>query len=161
LAGGIGALTYRAINTMDAMVGHHSERYERYGRASARLDDVAAWIPARLTAALVAACAPTERAAIWRAVRRDAPHHPSPNSGVAEAAFAGALDLRLGGANRYGDHIEVRAALGDGRPPIPDDIARTTRLAARVDIAAALGVAAVALTAQLVTARRKRRRRVP
>ncbi len=144
VAGAPAVLAHRAVNTMDAMVGHHDERYERYGWASARLDDVAAWIPSRVTAALVALCSPAERAAIWRAVRHDAPHHPSPNSGVAEAAFAAALDLRLGGANRYGDRTELRAALGGGAPPVAADIARSTRLAARVDVAAALGVAAIA-----------------
>ena len=88
-AGAPGVLAHRAINTMDAMVGHHDDRYERFGWAAARLDDAAAWVPARVTAALVATCRPRAAGAVWRAVRRDAPAHPSPNSGVAEAAFAG------------------------------------------------------------------------
>ena len=116
--GGAGALGYRAVNTLDSMVGHRSDRYLRYGWASARLDDAANWLPARATAALVAAVRPHHAADVWRTVRRDAPAHPSPNAGVAEAAFAAALGLRLGGVNRYGDRVEHRAALGQaGRPP--------------------------------------------
>jgi len=132
-AGGApGALGYRAVNTLDAMVGHRSERYERYGWASARVDDAASWVPARATAALVAAARPHRAPAVWVAVRRDAPAHPSPNSGVAEAAFAAALGLRLGGENRYGDRVEVRPTLGHGRPPEPADIAAAVRLSSDV-----------------------------
>jgi adenosylcobinamide-phosphate synthase len=132
---------------MDAMVGHRSTRYERYGWAAARLDDVAAWVPARATAALVAAVRPSAAAAIWTAVRRDAPDHPSPNSGVAEAAFAAALGLRLGGESRYGDRVEVRPPLGDGRPPEPADIARAVRLSHDVGLAVA---ASLVLTPRLL-----------
>ena len=113
--GAPGALGYRAVNTLDAMVGHHSTRYERFGWASARLDDAAAWVPARVTAALVAAVRPRRAGTVWRTVRRDAAAHPSPNSGVAEAAFAAALGVRLGGTNRYGERVEHRPRLGDGR----------------------------------------------
>ena len=91
ICGAPGALGYRAVNTMDAMVGHRSARYRAYGWASARLDDAANYLPARLTAALVAAVRPGSAAEIWRAVRNQAPAHPSPNAGVAEAAFAAAL----------------------------------------------------------------------
>ncbi len=115
--GGAGALGYRAVNTLDSMVGHRSDRYQRYGWASARLDDGAGWLPARATAALVAAVRPATAAVVWRTVRRDAAAHPSPNAGVAEAAFAAALGLRLGGTNRYGDRVEHRPPLGNGRPP--------------------------------------------
>ena len=76
--GSAGVLAYRGVNTMDAMVGHRSERYERYGWASARLDDVAGWVPARVTALLVAAVRPRAAAAVVRVVRRDASAHPSP-----------------------------------------------------------------------------------
>ena len=119
VGGAPGALGYRAVNTMDAMVGHRSDRYAEYGWASARLDDAANWVPARLTAALVMAVRPRAAAGVVRAVRHDAPAHPSPNSGVAEAAFAGALGLRLGGVSRYGDRVEIRPPLGDGRPRSP------------------------------------------
>lgn len=135
--GGPGALGYRAVNTMDAMVGHRSDRYQGYGWASARLDDAAGWLPARATALLVAAVRPAAAGAVWRTVRRDAPAHPSPNSGVAEAAFAAALGLRLGGTNRYGDRIEHRPVLGDGRPPIAADVERSVRLSRDVSLALA------------------------
>ncbi len=139
--GGAGALGYRAVNTLDAMVGHRSDRYRRYGWASARLDDVANWLPARATAALVAAVRPGRAPSVWRAVRHDAPAHPSPNAGVAEAAFAAALGLRLGGVNRYGDQIEQRAPLGRGRPAHHDDIHRAVRLSRDVSLALAGGLA--------------------
>jgi adenosylcobinamide-phosphate synthase len=122
LYGAPGTLAYRAINTMDATVGHRNDRYMDYGWASARLDDAANFIPARLTAVLVAAVRPRSAPAIWRAVRRDAPFHPSPNAGVAEAAFAAALGVRLGGVNTYGARTERRPQLGTGRPPDAGDI---------------------------------------
>jgi adenosylcobinamide-phosphate synthase len=120
--GARGTLGYRAVNTMDATVGYRNERYQDYGWASARLDDVANYIPARLTAALVMAVRPRRAGSIWRAVRHDAPAHPSPNSGVAESAFAAALGLRLGGVNTYGSRIEIRSQLGTGRAPEASDI---------------------------------------
>jgi adenosylcobinamide-phosphate synthase len=143
--GAAGALGYRAVNTMDAVVGHRSPRYENYGWASARLDDVAGWVPARVCAGLVAAVRPGTAAAVLQAVRDDAPAHPSPNAGVAEAAFAAALGLRLGGENRYGSRVELRPPLGDGRPPEAGDIAAAVRLSRDVTyaLAAALAVAAV------------------
>ena len=143
LLGAPGALGFRAVNTMDSMVGHRSARYERYGWASARLDDVAAWLPARATAALVAVVRPGAAGAVWRVTRQDAPRHPSPNAGVAEGAFAAALGLRLGGENRYGARIEMRPPLGDGRPPERDDIGRAVRLADDVGLALAGGLAAL------------------
>jgi adenosylcobinamide-phosphate synthase len=141
-AGAPGALAYRAANTLDAMVGHRSARYERFGWASARLDDVAGWVPARATALLVAAVRPGRAAEVAAAVLRDAPAHPSPNAGVAEAAFAAALGLRLGGTNRYRDRVEVRPPLGHGRPAEPSDIARAVRLSRHVTLALAAALAA-------------------
>ncbi len=138
LAGAPGALGHRAVNTMDAMVGYRSERYERFGWASARLDDVAAWAPARATAALVALVRPRSAAAVAAAVGRDAPQHPSPNAGVAEAAFAAALGIRLGGTSTYGERTELRPTLGRGRPAEAADIGRTVRLSG--DVTAALGL---------------------
>ena len=126
--GASGAFAHRAIDTMDSMVAYRSERYEAFGTAAARLDDAAAWVPARVTALLVAAVRPARAADVWRTVRSDAPAHPSPNAGVAEAAFAAALELRLGGTNRYGDHVEERAPLGDGKPPAAEDIDRAVAL---------------------------------
>lgn len=142
--GAPGALGYRAVNTLDAMVGHRSTRYQRYGWASARLDDVAGYVPARLTAVLVGIARPGRTAAVWRAVRAQAPAHPSPNAGVAEAAFAAALGVRLGGINRYDGRVECRPALGVGRPPTAADIGRAVRLSVEVSLllAGLLGVVA-------------------
>lgn len=140
-AGAPGALACRAVNTLDAIVGHRSPRYERFGWASARLDDAAAFVPARITAALVALVRPRSAGAVWDCVRRHAPAHPSPNSGVAEAAFAAALGLRLGGESRYGNRIEVRPPLGTGRPAEPEDIGRAVRLSQHVTAALAVGLA--------------------
>ncbi len=155
LAGAPGAMAYRAANTLDAMVGHRCDRYGRFGWASARLDDVAGWVPARVTAALVVAVRPRSAAAVWRAVWRDAGRHPSPNAGVAEAAFAAALGLRLGGPSSYDGRVELRPSLGDGRPPEADDIARAVYLSTDVSLA----LAAVLATAGVVAGRRARRRR--
>jgi adenosylcobinamide-phosphate synthase len=147
VAGAPGALGYRAVNTMDAMVGHHSSRYENYGAASARLDDAANWVPARVTAALVAIVRVRSARDIRVAVATQAPHHPSPNAGVAEAAFAAALGIQLGGRNRYGERIEERVPLGLGRTPYTSDINEAIRLSRDVTVAlaSALGVVGIAL----------------
>jgi adenosylcobinamide-phosphate synthase len=142
-AGAPGVLAHRAVNTMDAMVGHHSARYERYGWAAARLDDAMAWVPARATAALVAAVRPSAAGEIWRTVRRDAPAHPSPNAGVAEAAFAAALGIQLGGLVRYGERVEDRPRLGEGRAVEAADIDRAVRLSDDVTLALTGALAAV------------------
>lgn len=148
VGGAPGALGHRAVNTLDSMVGHHSARYERFGWASARLDDAAAWVPARATAVLVAAARPSRARDVARIVRRDAGAHPSPNAGVAEAAFAAALELRLGGESRYEDRVEHRAELGDGKPPTPTDIGRAVALSRDVTLVLAgfLGVLGAART---------------
>ena len=120
LAGAPGVVAYRIVNTLDAMVGHHSERYERFGFAAARLDDLAGLLPARLTAALAVVLAPLvggSTADAWRAWRRDAAAHPSPNAGPCEAAFAGALGVRLGGPTVYPYGLSERPWQGDGRDP--------------------------------------------
>jgi adenosylcobinamide-phosphate synthase len=147
LAGAPGALAHRAINTMDAMVGHRSARYERYGWAAARLDDVANWLPARVGALAVAVARPSRAGAILRIVRRDAGGHPSPNAGVVESAFAAALGVRLGGANRYGDRVEHRALLGDGDPPGPGDIERAVTLLRDASAVLAVGVVTAGVAA--------------
>ncbi|MET8160982.1 cobalamin biosynthesis protein [Sphaerisporangium sp. NPDC005289] len=140
VAGVPGLLAYRAINTLDAMVGHRSKRYERFGWAAARLDDVANYVPARITGALACVLAPLVGGSPRRAaavLRRDGGRHPSPNSGRCEAAFAGALGVRLGGRNVYAGRVEHRPVLGDGRDPRAGDIARSVRLARAVNLAAA------------------------
>jgi adenosylcobinamide-phosphate synthase len=175
VAGLPGLAAYRAVNTLDAMVGHRSPRYLRFGWASARLDDAANWIPARVTAALTIACAPIvpadtltpvppkapdapaaplpagsarvppaegrpapgRAASALRTVLRYGKCHPSPNAGRCEAAFAGALGIRLGGINVYSGLSEIRPELGEGRAPEPADIRRAIRLSRAVTVAAA------------------------
>lgn len=141
VAGLPGLLGYRAINTLDAMVGHRSPRYRNFGWAAARLDDLANWLPARCCAGLAVLLAPVVGGSSARAlatVRRDAHRHPSPNAGPIEAAFAGALGVRLGGRNSYAGHVEDRGTLGDGPPPRRTDIARANRLALAVAAATAV-----------------------
>ena len=127
------------INTLDAMVGHRSPRYDRFGWAAARLDDVVNYLPARVTAALTVLCAPVVGGSPSRALaawRRDAERHPSPNAGVVEAAFAGALGVRLGGPTQYHYQLQIRPALGDGPPPMAADVRRAVRLSRAVQAAA-------------------------
>jgi adenosylcobinamide-phosphate synthase len=231
VAGLPGLAAYRAVNTLDAMVGHRSPRYLRFGWASARLDDAMNWIPARVTAALTIACAaitplpaagawpsaghrpaagawpsaghrpaagawpsaghrpaagalpsavpwppaaslrtaaplpataakpaasaqvqpaggrlvPSPATSAWRTVLRYGHRHPSPNAGRCEAAFAGALGLRLGGTNVYGGVTETRPELGDGRDPEPADIRRAVRLSRAVTVAATVLAVLLAL----------------
>lgn len=144
VAGLPGLVGYRAVNTLDAMVGHRTARHERFGWASARLDDVANYLPARLTALLAAAVSGRPRAAL-AAWRRDAGHHPSPNAGPVEAAFAGGLGVQLGGTNVYQGRIDDRGTLGDGPAVGVADLPRAVQLAARVDVAAVLVAAGLAL----------------
>jgi adenosylcobinamide-phosphate synthase len=153
-AAGVGGLLgYRAVNTLDAMVGHHSTRYERFGWAAARLDDVANVVPARVTAALAVALARAAggsgRAALC-AWRRDGGAHPSPNAGRCEAAFAGALGVSLGGTNVYRGRAERRGDLGGGPPPGPADLDRAIRLSRVITAAAS---ALCALMAYLLSGR--------
>jgi adenosylcobinamide-phosphate synthase len=145
LAGVPGLLGYRAVNTLDAMVGHVSPRYRRFGWAAARLDDVANYVPARLAAGLTVLSAPqvggSAREA-WRAWCRDSAAHPSPNAGQVEAAFAGALGIRLGGWTPYRHGIEQRPALGTGREPAAGDVDRAAKLSRLVSVSSALTAAA-------------------
>ena len=147
---GIGGLVaYRAVNTLDAMVGHRSARYERFGWAAARLDDAANWVPARVTAVLTAACAPlvtgVSPVEVLRAVLRDGGRHPSPNAGRCEAAFAAALGVRLGGTNVYHGTAQTRPHLGDGRVPEPADIGRAIALSRAVVVSATALAALIAV----------------
>lgn len=147
--GGVpGVLVYRGANTLDAMIGHKSPRYRRFGWAAARFDDAANYLAARVTAVLVAVCAPVvggSPVAALRAWKRDARRHPSPNAGVAEAAFAGALGVRLGGPTQYAHELEIRPTLGEGPQPQVADLRRAVRLSRAVQVAAAL--AALGLSA--------------
>ena len=130
LMGAPGALAYKAINTLDSMVGHPHPPYEDLGRASARLDDLANLAPARLTV-LAAAVASGRPAAVLSTARRYGPLTASPNAGWAEAAFAGALGVGLGGDNSYAGVIREGPRLGDGEPPGYGDIGRAVKLMAR------------------------------
>ncbi len=145
VGGAPAVLAYRAINTLDAMVGHRSSRYARFGWATARADDLAGWIPARATALLVACVRPAAAGDVWVAVHSQAGVHPSPNAGVAEAAFAAALGIRLGGRNVYDGRAEIRPTLGAGRSPVTPDIVRAVRLSRHVTAALALLAGAAAL----------------
>lgn len=139
VAGLPGLLGYRALNTLDAMVGYRLPRYEEFGWAAARADDLVNLAPSRFGAALTVACAPLaggRARQAWRIWRRDGGHHPSPNAGQVEAAFAGALGIRLGGTNSYGGEVERRARLGEGRDPEPVDLRRAVRLSRLVGVAA-------------------------
>ncbi len=157
LAGPAGVAAYRAANTLDAMVGHRSARHARFGWAAARLDDVLTWPAARLAAGLAVLLAPVaggDRRRAWRTLRRDGGAHPSPNAGRLEAAFAGALGVRLGGSNRYGDRVEERPHLGDGPAPDPETVARAVRLSRAVGLAAAALATAVAWAGPALARRR-------
>lgn len=135
LAGPAGVMGYRAANTLDAMVGHRDDRYGDFGWAAARLDDALNWPVARLSAVITVVCAPVvggSPATTWRVLRRDGAHHPSPNAGRVEAAFAGALGLALGGPLTYAGVLQTRPTLGNGTAPTPADVHRSTRLSLAV-----------------------------
>ena len=126
------ALAYKAVNTMDSMVGYKNDRYLYFGRAAAKLDDAANWLPSRLAALLLVAAAPltgqnAKRAfAIWR---RDRRKHASPNSAQTESAMAGALGVRLAGPASYFGKIHQKPWIGeDTRPIEPQDITRAGRM---------------------------------
>lgn len=163
LAGPPGAAVHRAANTLDAMVGHRSERYRHFGTAAARLDDVLGFLPARLAGALGVVSAPTVGGSPAGALRvwvRDARAHPSPNAGVVEAVCAGALGVRLGGPTPYPYGVQDRAVLGDGRPVRADDIRRAVLLHDRVQVTtAALAVTGLVGTRTVLAWRRTHARR--
>lgn len=138
------ALAYKAVNTLDSMIGHHDEHYADVGWASARLDDLANWIPSRVAAVLLIAGAGVVTGQLhrvrngWRVLRRDGGKHPSPNSGRPEAAMAGILGVRLGGTNVYAGIAQDRPLLGEeGRSAESADIAQATKV---MVAAAVLGV---------------------
>ncbi|MDD4335424.1 MAG: adenosylcobinamide-phosphate synthase CbiB [Desulfotomaculaceae bacterium] len=126
------AITYRAVNTLDSMLGYKNERYLNFGMGSARLDDIANYIPARLTGLFLLAAAWILRMSAkgtLQAVLRDASDHPSPNSGIPEAAVAGALGVQLGGINYYNGRSSFGAYMGKALTPLaPDHIKQTVRL---------------------------------
>jgi len=132
LGGPVAALAYKAVNTLDSMFGHKDERCLKFGWASARLDDLANLIPARITGHLIALSACLLRynpAAALRILARDGRKHASPNAGLSEAAFAGALNIQLGGLNLYGGEPHEGALIGDPHEPLgPEHITRANWL---------------------------------
>ncbi|HOK06119.1 MAG TPA: adenosylcobinamide-phosphate synthase CbiB [Syntrophales bacterium] len=132
IGGPLGAVLYKAVNTMDSLFGHRDERYGRFGWAAARLDDVFNYIPARLTGVfivLAAALVRLDAAGAFKVMRRDGKRHPSPNAGFPEGAVAGALGVRLGGLNTYGGKTSLRPFIGDDTRPLEiDDIRRANAL---------------------------------
>lgn len=153
--GAPGVGLHRCANTLDAMIGHRTERLEQFGWAAARFDDVLNAVPARVSVlataiSCVVAGEPSRVRDVVRAVRHDAPAHPSPNAGPVEAAAAGALGVRLGGTNVYAGRTEHRGELGDGRAVDVTDIPRAVRLTRRVGRT----VLVLALGARLLARRR-------
>jgi adenosylcobinamide-phosphate synthase len=146
IGGPILALAYKAINTLDSMIGHLDARYAYFGRAAARLDDAANFVPARATALCLAAAAALtlgRGCVALGACRADAHKHASPNAGFPEATMAGALGIELGGDAVYAGEVEHRARLGRAeRAPVVADIARARRL---MRVATAIGFCLLAL----------------
>ena len=145
-----GLLAYKAINTMDSMIGHRSPRHHAFGRAAARIDDAVNWVPARIAGGLIALAALVVPGAApgraWDTMLRDAPRHSSPNAGWPEAAMAGALGLALLGPRRYeGEAAADEAWLGDGRnDATADDVRRTVWVFAAACALVAVLTAAIA-----------------
>ena len=143
------ALCYKAVNTLDSMVGYKNERYLYFGRAAAKLDDIANWLPSRLAALLLIGAAflcgengPNSRR-IWK---RDRRNHASPNSAQTEAAMAGALGLRLGGPSSYFGKMVEKPTIGDPiREPEPEDIRRANRMMITASVLALLVMSALRL----------------
>ena len=149
IAGAPGVIAHRAVNTLDAMVGYRNDRYHQFGWGSARLDDVAGFLPARLTAVATVVAGPNRRQAL-AAWRRDASNHPSPNAGVVEASAAGALGLQLGGKTVYPSGVEMRPVLGSGRAPAVADVRRAAELSKRVQDIVVLSCAGAVVVAGCV-----------
>ncbi|MFQ5775644.1 MAG: adenosylcobinamide-phosphate synthase CbiB [Kiloniellaceae bacterium] len=148
---GLGGLcAYKALNTLDSMLGHRSARFEAFGKAAARLDDAANWIPARLAGLILVAAAAflpgASAGRAWRTMVRDAPRHRSPNAGWPEAALAGALGFALAGPRRYPEGPVADHWMGDGRADLD---AADLRAALRLYLAASAVLAALPAAAML------------
>jgi adenosylcobinamide-phosphate synthase len=132
LFGPVGGCVYKAINTMDSMLGYRNERYERFGTVAARLDDVANFIPARFAALIMmvaSAAVGLNASDAFRIWKRDRYKHASPNSAQTESVMAGALEVRLAGDAVYGGVVHKKEFIGDDIRPIEtEDIHRSQRL---------------------------------
>ena len=143
------AFAFKAASTLDSMIGHIEAPYTAFGRVAARLDDVACFVPARVTALAICAIAPRDTdgsgvRSAWRTWRRDGRAHASPNAGQSESAFAGALGVRLGGANVYDGVAHAAPRLGpEFRAPDASDVRRARRAVVRVTIVVALALCAL------------------
>jgi adenosylcobinamide-phosphate synthase len=140
VAGPVGAIAYKAINTLDSMIGHRNDRYLHFGRFAARLDDVANWIPARIAALCIFAGSELwlrRGRQAYAICRRDANKHESPNAGYPEAAMAGGLGIQLGGLAVYEGESVERAVLGDAECPSTIDDIASARMIFRIATAAA------------------------
>jgi len=146
IAGLPGIAAYKAINTLDSMIGHRSERYEAFGKTAAILDDVVNWVPARLTGLAFAFASGSRARGALQCMRRDAKAHRSPNAGWPEGAMAGAIGVRLSGPRAYGDTLVdepwLNAAAAD---PVANDLRRALSLYRRTMVGMALALAVLTL----------------
>lgn len=140
LGGAPAGVLYKAVNTMDSMVGYKNDRYRYFGTVAARTDDVLNFVPARLTGLLMCVVAPLiglDGAGAWRIFCRDRKKHASPNSAHPEAACAGALGVQLAGPTSYFGVVHDKPTIGDDARPIePADIVRSCRLLAATSVSA-------------------------
>lgn len=127
VAGIPGLMTYKMINTLDSMIGYKSERYLYYGRFAAKVDDVANWLPSRITAILM--CFVSLRQRPWKFVKQYGRAHSSPNAGYPESALAGILNVRFGGPSNYFGTLVPKPYIGDNEREITnDDMIKTARI---------------------------------
>lgn len=146
--GPLGVVLHRTANTLDAMHGHRTARYARFGWAAARLDDLLGWVPARATVLATAAASPLRAGEVVRTAVQDGRDHPSPNAGPVEAGFAAALGLRLGGRTVYASGAEDRVVMGSGPAPTVADLPRAVLLARRVGVVTLVAVVGARLLAR-------------
>ena len=155
LGGAPAGMLYKAVSTMDSMVGYKNDRYRNFGTAAARADDVLNYVPARVTALLMCLVAPVvglDGKAAWRILRRDRKRHASPNAGHPEAACAGALGVRLAGPASYFGKVHDKPTIGDDMRPVEvDDITRSTKLLAATSVAAFVLAAGLSLAGSICT----------
>jgi adenosylcobinamide-phosphate synthase len=151
------AMAYKAVNTLDSMIGHADTKYFFFGKAAAHLDDVANFLPSRITALTIVAASQLVRQsdpnAAWQTWRRDGAKHKSPNAGQPESSMSGALHVALGGDNTYAGELIPAQCIGqEFPPPTPDKLSQALRL---VSIASLIGLATGVLLSAVVQARKR------